>query len=257
MKNIRFIVFLSSVLFVGCGYAQVQSSRLDRNGQVDQIPLNQTDKPLFRGMNLVILSTRTNNLEPLDLSKGENDFCFKEIDLAISTKHADLFPNQIATKYYHLPMSQTVEDDRIIYTVKQVDSVFSALDLASFKELDHSLGMTDENEIYVIQNASSKYLVLIGRDKAATGIGTNYWSYFLLSLNTKQEPVEFSSLSKNPFSVKLNESNNLYYVQLDDNNPSSMLKSGDASMFKIKVSVIKYASEPIIKLVFNHNCKAI
>jgi hypothetical protein len=74
-------------------------------------------------------------------------------------------------------------------------------------------------ENYFFEHSNKKYLILIGQAKGATGIGVNYWNYECILLTERSDIIKFSSLSRTPFSIYLNDKGRLFYLEVLDNYP--------------------------------------
>jgi hypothetical protein len=108
-------------------------------------------------------------------------------------------------------------------------------------------------EKYILENSNTKYLILIGQTKGATGIGVNYWNYECFPLNKKDMVIKFSSLSKTPLSIFFNTKNQLRYLTIDDNYPHPASGTIQLDYYPIISYLYNNNNEVINKI--NLNCK--
>ncbi len=163
---------------------------------------------------IVFLSCNDDKLEKTYISKetlyremanSEKQYCFKDIkDSLAKLKMFDFSDSSI--HYYKTDREKIFNN----YNIKNRSY------LKKIKEFyDYSISVSS----YVMECRGEEFLLIIGTPAGATGIGSDYWNYQCYSLSSKNEIIEFSSLSNTPISVYLNNKNELCYIEIIDNYP--------------------------------------
>ena len=253
----RQLILILSILIAGCGsYSQVNAPKGNVSQDPTQDKTNSSEKKLFEGENLVVIETDKSNLEQFPFKDVKGEFCFGAADEKVKKRLAEISSSGDA-RYFKIEPSKRVDFGTSKFTLKLTKIQAAKVRLEQFKEFDRSMSMTRDNEVYFIENDEVEYLATIGKDLAATGIGVNYWDYFVMSLNSQQKPLEFASLSSNPRTIKLGNVGIVYYLQIDDDNPSLIQgPTGKSASFRIKVSLFKFDSGVSSKkFEFHYSCQ--
>lgn len=253
----RQLILILSVLIAGCNsYTQVNTSKtnVSRNPTINDT--SAFEETLFEGENLVVIESDRSNLEQFPFEDVDGEFCFREVEGKVKKRLAETSGSGVA-RYFKIQPSKRGDFDTNKFALRLTKIQARNLRLEQIKEFDQSMSMTRDNRVYLIKNGDVKYLAVVGKDLAATGIGVNYWDYFVISLDSPQKSLEFASLSSNPRTIKLSSGGVIQYLQIDDDNPSPIQGvAGKSTAYRIQVSFFEvHSGISTKKFEFRYSCQ--
>lgn len=178
--------------------------------------------------------------------------CNNEPPKTIHKESINLYTEEKSYKYCFNNIFDSLNKNEYIYNIKYY-KIIDKESLKNFsknkyylKSIENFYEYNSFIENYFFEHSNKKYLILIGQAKGATGIGVNYWNYECILLTVESDIIKFSSLSKTPLSIFLNDEGRLFYLEVLDNYPRPA--SGEE---------IKLDYYPVIARLVNENGKII
>lgn len=234
--QLRQVLLLVTVFFVGCSYSQNKAVVESEN----------QDKILFEGENIEVIESVKSNLEQIPFDNKETEFCFEEIEGKIKNKFSSLgFKGN--TKYFKF-------DNQKKFTLRLNKEQSAKINLDLVKKLDSNASLTDSNELYFIKSENHGYLLLTGHSIGTSGIGHYYRYHTLVPLDSNKPIIEFDSISSDPRKIKIDDSGTIYYTQIDSVDFGAV-KNVDSDNFPVTVSLFTFDGVSNKKFEFSYDCK--
>lgn len=233
------IVLFVTVSFIGCGYPQEYVAP-------DHPPQN---KILFEGENLILIESTQSNFEQFPYNARKKESCFQGIVGTIGRK-LPTFAFGGDTKYFMFNYDES--NEQRIFALTLSKEQFALINLDSLKKFDSDASFTDSNNLYFLKNKEYGYLALIGHNIGSSGYGHYYQVHTLLPLRPDKPMIEFDSLGNDPRKIRIDNSGNIHYIQIDSKKLGAVTDSND---FPVTVSLFSFDNKSHKELEFDFVCK--